>query len=343
MCVVYEINPLQDRRWESFVERHPRSSVFHRAKWLRALKRVYGYEPVAFTSCSPDSPLTNAIAFCKVRSALTGNRLVSLPFSDHCEPLVNSGREMEALIAEFVASGPEKGWKYVEIRPVTASPAGFSISETYLFHTLSLIRPEAELFQSFHRDCIRRKIARAERESIEYDEGYSEAHLQRFYRLMVMTRRRHRLPPQPLAWFRALAAGFGRDLRIRFALSAGTPIASILTLSHRKVLTYKYACSDARVHNLGGPAFLLWKTIQKAKLEGFEELDLGRSSEDQPGLIAFKEHWGAQRSRLAYWRYPPGPPARRLPQAMSALKKFVPLAPDRSLVLIGRVLYRHIG
>jgi hypothetical protein len=30
------------------------------------------------------------LVFCRVRSWLTGRRSISLPFSDHCEPLVES-------------------------------------------------------------------------------------------------------------------------------------------------------------------------------------------------------------------------------------------------------------
>ena len=37
-----------------------------------------------------DGELANGIVFCRVESRLTGRRLVSLPFSDHCDPLVDS-------------------------------------------------------------------------------------------------------------------------------------------------------------------------------------------------------------------------------------------------------------
>ena len=86
-CLSNRIQPLTDPRWAELVKRHPRSSVFHTREWLEALHRTYGYEPVAMTTCSPDA-LTNAVVFCRVESRLTGRRLVSLPFSDHCELLV---------------------------------------------------------------------------------------------------------------------------------------------------------------------------------------------------------------------------------------------------------------
>ena len=53
---------------------------------------------------------------------------------------------------------------------------------TYHFHCLDL-RPSAErLFQNFHKDCVQRKIRRAERENVKYEDGASEDLLQKFYR-----------------------------------------------------------------------------------------------------------------------------------------------------------------
>src|SRR5690242_12893147 len=85
---VLAINPLVDDRWPEFIGRHPNASVFHSRGWLSALQSTYGYEPLAFTTSAPSEELKNALLFCVVRSWLTGSRLVSLPFSDHCDPLV---------------------------------------------------------------------------------------------------------------------------------------------------------------------------------------------------------------------------------------------------------------
>ena len=86
---IYMLNPLTDQRWSALVEQHLDASVFHTRGWLEALRRTYGYEPVVYTTCPPGNELTNGIVFCKIRSWVTGNRLVSLPFSDHCQPLVD--------------------------------------------------------------------------------------------------------------------------------------------------------------------------------------------------------------------------------------------------------------
>jgi lipid II:glycine glycyltransferase (peptidoglycan interpeptide bridge formation enzyme) len=141
-----------------------------------------------------------------------------------------------------------------------------------------------------------------------------------------------------------LIHSFGENLTIRVAFKDQQPVASMLTLLHRKTLTYKYGCSDARFHNLGGMPFLFWRVIQEAKKKGAEELDFGRSETDNPGLIAFKDHWGGIRAELKYYRYslrPSGKSAR--PWRLDATRRAFSLLPDVCLKTAGTILYKHIG
>ena len=202
---VYEIDPIRDPRWAALVDSHPRSSVFHTPNWVRALHDVYGYEPVVVTTCPSGARLTNGLVFCRINSWLTGRRLVSLPFSDHCEPLIDRSDKFDEMLLHMRCRVDEEKWKYIEIRPISYRPNGLTELRRgviYLVHRLDL-RPSAqELFRNFHKDCVQRNIRRAEREKLQYEEGTSEDLLQQFYRLLVMTRRRQYLPPQPLNWFR---------------------------------------------------------------------------------------------------------------------------------------------
>jgi CelD/BcsL family acetyltransferase involved in cellulose biosynthesis len=114
---VYELNSLADPRWEDFLDRHPQSSVFHTPGWLEALRRTYGYEPCVVTTAAPGEELRNGIVFCRVKSWLTGNRAVSLPFADHCQPLVESSESLQVLLDALREEQGRAKWKYVELRP----------------------------------------------------------------------------------------------------------------------------------------------------------------------------------------------------------------------------------
>ena len=346
---VYPLDPLTDARWPRFVAQNPEASVFHTREWLEALRRTYGYEPVAFTTSS-GAELSNAVVFCRVSSWLTGSRLVSLPFSDHCEPLA-SGRNLEQILRYVIEKRPGHQ-KYVEIRPMAEcgladAGAGFAKSSTFSFQRIDL-RPELKaLYSGLHESCIRRKIKKAEKEKLVYESGRSEELLRKFRHLLLITRRRHKLPPQPAAWFQNIVDCLGSMATIHLVSKNSIPVASIVTLLHKKTLVYKYGCSDGQFNNLGGTPYLFWQAIQQAKADGIEQFDLGRSDSEDEGLIAFKEHLGAISTELAYYRNPgvqelkeSWKPARL---ARSWAREGLVRLPDSVLAGVGQVLYRHIG
>ena len=198
------------------------------------------------------------------------------------------------------------------------------------------------IFSSFHNSCVQRKIRRAEREGLQYEAGRSPSSIVKFYHLLLLTRRRHGLPPQPLAWFRNLAACFGERLTIRVASKGGRPIASILTVRHKKTLVYKYGCSDEALHKLGAMPMLFWKAIQDEKQRGAEEFDLGRSEIDNPGLTVFKQHLGAASSRLCYYRL--GQRELSISDSnMGVVRAVFARMPAPLAQIAGAVLYRHMG
>jgi len=344
---VYRFDPLQDPRWPEFLERHPSASMFHSRGWLDALRRTYGYEPIAYTTSPPRGELANGLVFCRITSWLTGRRLVSLPFSDHTEPLTNGEDELPYFLDFLEQDRRRENWKYIEIRPLRKAvqrSGGFEKSTSFYFHRIDL-RPTIEvLFRSFHKDCVQRKIRRAEREGLVYEEGRSEALLTKFYQLLLLTCRRKQLPPQPLAWFRHLISCMGDSLTIHVCSKDDRPVASVLTLGFKGSLVYKYGCSDPRVRNLGGTHLLLWRAIHEAKRCGRHEFDLGRSDLNTPGLVIFKDRWGATRSVIDYLRCSASPiPDARPGWSARIEEQFCARVPDRFLIAAGKMLYRHFG
>jgi hypothetical protein len=303
---VHTFNPLEDRRWTTFVEAHLQSSVFHTSSYLDALRRTYGHQPIGYTTSLPGEPLANGIVLCRVSSWLTGSRLVSVPFADHCEPLVADVRDRAAIVAAIQKTVQDGKLKYAQIRAIhrdLARAAGSSEPRTFSFHTLDLRPPIDRLYGAFDRTAIQQPVRRAEREGVCHESGRSETLLQQFYSLLVATRRRHGLPAPPMPWFENLAGCFGDRLTIHVASRGGEPLAAILTLRHRDVLVYKYGASDERLHRFGAMPFLLWKTMLDAKVHGLRLFDLGRTDAGNTGLATFKDRLGATRSTLTYVRW----------------------------------------
>ena len=348
---VYQLHPLQDPRWAEFVGGHPRSSVFHTVAWLEALNRTYGFQPITYTTSPPGSSLEDGLVLCRVKSWITGRRLISLPFSDHCEPLLNDAADEHVFLSALEQTLHRAKVRYIEVRPMhpLADAANSCRStESYCFHQLDLRPDLATLFGNCHKSSTQRKILRAEREGLICETGRSDALLDAFWNLLLITRRRHRIPPQPKSWFRNLINCFGDELQIRVAFKGKQPVASILTLRHKDTLVYKYGCSDTRFNNLGGTHLLFWKAIQEGKRDGLQIFDLGRSEWDNVGLLRFKDRWGSARSSLTYTRFSLSPPSDMFGRDVKAwagriARSVVPCLPDRILRMVGSALYRHIA
>jgi CelD/BcsL family acetyltransferase involved in cellulose biosynthesis len=347
---LYVRDPLTDPSWATLAAAHPRASVFHAPGWLQALKRTYAYEPLLFTTSGPAGPLANGWVFCRVKSRFTGRRLVSLPFSDYCDPLLGAADRLPDLLTAIRCDATANGAAAIEIRPLVPLPAsdekwGRDPRAQFFVHQVDLEPDLDQIFGRLQKSSIQRKIRKAERVRLEDRHGNSLEILEQFYRLMILTRRRHRLPPQPFTWFRNLADCLGDAFDVRIASHEGAAIASIVTLTHGRTMFYKYGCSDASLHHLGGMPFLFWRAIEDAKSRGFGVFDLGRSDADDQMLLTFKDRWGASRLPLAYWKSP-RPRGRAfdpLGWLARTAQRTVSLMPDRVLTLTGRLIYRHIG
>jgi lipid II:glycine glycyltransferase (peptidoglycan interpeptide bridge formation enzyme) len=179
---------------------------------------------------------------------------------------------------------------------------------------------------------------------MEYEVGRSKQLLDEFYRLLLITRRRHRAIPQPRAWFRNLIESMGDKLQIRVVRKDRNPIAAMLTLRHRATIIYKYGCSDQRFHSLGAMPLLFWRLIEESRNSGGQRIDLGRSDLDNDGLITFKEKFGTARRLLTYYRYPRPEREERIRRWDSrAVRQFFSILPDTALSTAGKLLYRHLA
>jgi CelD/BcsL family acetyltransferase involved in cellulose biosynthesis len=348
---IYRIDPIQDHRWGQFLKTHPGASVFHTPAWLNALGGTYRYEPVVFTTSAPTHPIRNGVVFCRVQSWLTGSRLVSVPFADHCQPLFNANEDASSLAAFLPRLVEQEHCDYIELRLLTPGASGLihnglARSATFLYHALDLRPPLPALFDRLHKSCFQRRIRRAEKGGLTYAEGTSDTLLRQFYSLLVLTRRRHGVPPQPLAWFQNLHDCFGDAIKIRMASKNGRPIASILTLRYKATVVYKYGGSDAAFHRFGAMPFVFWQAIQRAKAEGAAEFDLGRSDVGDSGLIAFKNHMGAAATPLSYYRYPASSAAPAVFGRFMQHRKVSAVCAHLPSILLraaAKCLYRHIG
>jgi Acetyltransferase (GNAT) domain len=239
------------------------------------------------------------------------------------------------------------GLRYVELRPLstaTGAPPGCIPFRAFAFHRIDLAPSIADLFGSLHKNCLQRKVRRAEREELTYECGNSQSLLEEFYRLFVMTRRRHRLPPPPMRWLRSVSEHLGDALELRLARKDGIAVAGMLTLTHKNTIVYKYGGSDSRFHQTGAVQMVFWRMLVEAKQRGLRQVDLGRCEPDNQRLLTYKERLGSRVGALTYWRYPLTSPGFDPQRWLLGVAKFVFASlPDALRIGMGSFLYRHVA
>lgn len=297
----------------------------------------------------PDGVMRAALPGAVLRSVTGAKRFVSYPFSDVCGP-VGSGPEELAAITDAVSYGAglsKRNWSQTELRSEHETDGSHTAYSGYVGHILRLTRPADDIFASFHKDCVQRRIRKSFRAGLAAYEGSELSDIRDFYRLHLKTRKKLGAPVQPFSFFRNLWETLYPEGLISVILvkTGEKPVSGAVLLKFGGRVTYKFGASDAEYTNLGSNQLAIWTAIRKASDEGFMEFDFGRSFAAHAGLIDYKSRWGAEEVQLSYLFSPPrklsvkDEGGRCVKLASSVLKTL----PSFSNRLLGRLFYKYLA
>jgi CelD/BcsL family acetyltransferase involved in cellulose biosynthesis len=343
--VAIAVDPIREERWREFIDRCPAATAFHHPAWLRLLGDQYGYDMRAVCVEGADGRIEAGLPLARIHSLLTGKRLVALPFTDACPPLVASDAPADARDALDQALRAEQERESLELEVRDWLPGlGGGAGDRFYSHTLELQPDPAAVEVGFSKSQVRRGIKKAKREGVTIERSTERSALDEFYRLHVGTRRRQGVPTQPRSFIRRFERLFADGLG--FALVArweDRPISAAVFLAHNGTLIYKYGASD-RDHLDKRPNNLLFmEAIRWGCLNAMTRLDFGRTDLDNEGLRSFKRAWGAEEQVLAYTRLPVGPARSAVRSGHAPLGFVIRRSPPVVGQMVGSVLYRHVG
>jgi CelD/BcsL family acetyltransferase involved in cellulose biosynthesis len=341
--VVREVDPLTDPRWAELVERAPDAGIFHHPAWLRLLHERYRYPMSAVCLAGGDGELRAGLPLARIESRLTGKRLVSVPFSDVCGPIVLGQELTEPLIAAIAEFRARSGLP-LEIHAEVPALPGAGISDRFYQHVVPLADgPEVVLGKRI-KQSKRRGAELARKSGVVVRRATDRGALDAFFRLHVLTRHRLGVPTQPRGFFRGLHDLF--DNGLGFVLLAeldGRPVAANVYLRHRDRMTYKYGASDAAYLDKRPNDLLHLEGLRIACEAGCQLLDLGRTELYNEGLRRFKRQLGAEERELSYTMTPP-PQDNKSVRSLSALQQtMIRRAPSAFGRALGAVVYRHFA
>lgn len=313
---------------------------------MRVLSDTYGWEPSAYVALDDRGVPQAGLPFCRISDAL-GERVVALPFSDYCDPLVNDMTSWRVLIERALS----------EHRPVILrclhnllplDDERFALAKQAKWHGLDLRPDLGSLWTGMH-DSTHRAIRKSQREGLVVRMARSEEELRIFYEMHLKVRKyKYGLLAQPYSFFQNIWRQFVEVNNgfLLVALFEDKIVAGDFFLVWKDTLYYKFNASLPGDLSHRPNDLLIWEGIQHAKMRGLLSLDLGLSDIDQEGLIRYKRKFGAEEKTIAFLRHEPngGPTAaeKELRELLGKLtNRFTDhLVPDLVTERAGEDLYR---
>jgi CelD/BcsL family acetyltransferase involved in cellulose biosynthesis len=326
-----------DPRWREFVAGQ-KPTLFQSPTWGELIEASYGFP--ALVACAYDGDSIVAGLPYAFVDDFRGARRVASAFADVCEPLGDPaawpGIE-RALVDEGIA------WQQrSRVRP---SALAQSSAEAGVHQTLELGGSVEAMSGRLHPKT-KANLRQAEAAGIvgrilEPQEG-----IETFYALHSSVRKaKHRLLPQPRAFFDEIAARFFPDRGFVIAAMAGRKaVAAMLFLQEGTTWYYKFSASDQSALATRPNHFLLWRAIELAIEARIERIDLGISEDE--GLVRFKRRFGAVETPVFVARYcqkPKTAEAVAIEATLDSLTEALTAdaAPMESAQAGGTTLYRY--
>ncbi len=342
------LNPQTDPLWWRLIEQH-QSSVFHSPEWVQVLAETYGLEINAYMMLDGMGEPRAGIPFCQIAD-ITGKRIVTLPFSDYCDPLINDRDHWNCLIEKLLS---EQCTIIVRClyNNLPLADERFTLAKQAKWHGLDL-RPDLDtLWHSLH-DSSRRAIKKAQREEVVVRIAQREEELRAFFDLHLRIRKyKYRLLAQPYRFLENIWHQFveKKSGSLLVAVHQGNIVGGALFLEWKDTLYYKFNASASADLGHRPNDLLIWEGIKYGKTKGYTYLDLGLSDQDQEGLVRFKRKFATDEKTISFLRYTPnGVPVLQDNQVRNLLAKLTSLftlesVPDNVTDRAGEILYRFFA
>jgi serine/alanine adding enzyme len=284
--------------WDAYVGEHAEASAYHGYAWRSIVRTVFGHE-THYLAVRDQISLCGVLPLVRLKSALFGDFMVSLPYFNYGGVLATHARAREALLQSTAELARSLGVSHVELRHRSAEQSQWPARTDKVAMLLNL--PAAgESVDKILPSKLRSQVKRPVREGAQCVFGALEL-LDEFYAVFAENMRDLGTPVYGKSFFRTILATFPQRTWIAIVRLRDEPVAAALLLDHRDTVEIPWASSLQRFNKLGVNMFLYWNVLQRAASRGCRVFDFGRSTVDG-GTFRFKRQWGAQPLQL-HWHY----------------------------------------
>uniref|UniRef100_A0A832CWU5 GNAT family N-acetyltransferase n=1 Tax=Ignavibacterium album TaxID=591197 RepID=A0A832CWU5_9BACT len=320
------------------------SSIYHHPSWLSAIEKSFNQKGYYLLVRNQKEEITGILPFFTVKSIITGKRIVTLPLSTYCDPLILNGLLQECI--NFIKKQfPDfNSFDLRTLKNYSNVLNEFSEESEYVTHILNLKESIDDTFNAFHPTSVRASIRRAEKNNLTIKWGETVEELKIFYHLELRLRKRLLIPPLPFKFFFNVWQSLKEFnmIHLPVIIKDNIPIATGFILNFKDTFYLEYTAADKDYFNLYPNHKLFFEVIKKAHQMGAKKIDFGRTSLDNISLITFKEKWAAKKEAIYHYHYPNKPIIKkeqnRLKRVLTNINKHLP---DKLFEAEGKILYRH--
>lgn len=338
------IDPCSDPRWLQLVQQQP-SSVFHSSSWLRVLAQTYDFDICAYLLLDETGAPQAGIPFGHIKD-LRGERLVSLPFSDYCDPLVNSLEQWQMLSQPLLALQLALTIRCLHNELPLGDPRLTLINKAK-WHGINLQLSLDKLWSHIHSSA-RRAIHKAQASNVKVYAAQQADDLRAFFAMHLEVRKRkYHMLAQPYHFFENIWHQFIEQQQgvVLMAMQGDRIIGATLFLEWKGVLYYKFNASALDQLHLRPNDLIIWEAIQYAKVKGYSQLDFGLSDWDQEGLVRYKRKFATDEKTISFLHYQPHQALQQEKDLQNLLSELTRLftdecTPDPLTEAAGKLLYK---
>ena len=320
--------------WDEFVRSQPGWTHFHLSGWRRVMEHALGHECLYLCARDGDGELEGVLPLVRVKSALFGHFLVSVPFLNYGGPL-GSEHAVRALASHAVCLARRDEVKLLELRSRHEQPLDLAVSHRKVTTVLDLVPGDAEAVFSAVPRSLRNRIRKAQKSGVVVEFGADQ--IGGFHEVFSRHMRFLGTPTHGRRLFEEIAATFPDDSIFACAYLGDRPVAAGAGFQWNGEFEITWASAlrefDDAKPNMG----LYWALIERAANAGCHTFNFGRSTTNS-GTHEFKKHWGSRDEPLYWYEFSPSGEAAATPSPKDSsyswgprIWKKLPLALTRAL------------
>lgn len=337
--------------WDAYVHSHPAGTLYHGTAWKRVLEGAFSQiRGRIMVLEEPDSRrICGGLPVYEVTSRWLGTRWISAPFASYVDPLVDANQSFREILFFLRNEFFKSPAKTLEIKLnggfAEEGCRGYQCNTSYFLHVIQLDSPVDDVLKRCSKTAVQHMVRKGRQGGVKVRSSCQFDDLNDFYQIYKATRKRLCLPATPYRFFRAIHDELMPMVgRIFLAELDGRPVATALTLLDQRNLTIEYAGDLAPFRKSGCNQVLYWEIIRYARSVGCSTVGLGRTFQDNYGLLEYKRRWKPRESRLTQLMLHKGKSRTSVNEQLPAytfMRHLLRWTPGPCYPVLSNFIYRH--